>query len=225
MRITNWPQEDRPREKLLIKGESALTDAELIAILLKSGTRGKTALDLARELLIEYGSIKKLMLAPPPSLMHKPGLGSAKYTSLKAAIELGRRYLGEPMQVGATLNNSRATQQFLAERLREYTSEVFACLFMDNHFRLINYEELFYGTINETSIYPREIIRRALLQNAAKVILAHNHPSGCPVPSQADRQVTTLVRESLHLVDIAVVDHVIIGNPDNFSFAEAGMIP
>ncbi|VVC74899.1 hypothetical protein AQUSIP_01730 [Aquicella siphonis] len=224
MRITDWPQEDRPREKLLNRGENALTDAELIAIFLKSGTRGKTALDLARELLNEFGGIKKLMRAPSQSLIRKPGLGRAKYSTLKAAIELGRRYLGEPMQTGAALNNSRITQRFLADRLREHTSEVFACLFMDNHFRLICFEELFHGTINETSIYPREIVRRALIHNAAKIILAHNHPSGSPVPSEADRQVTALIKKTLHLVDIDVVDHIIIGNPDNFSFAEAGMI-
>lgn len=224
MRITDWPKEDRPREKLLLKGEKSLTDAELIAIFLKTGTHGKTALDIARELLLEFGSLKNVLRAPPLSLIKKSGIGSAKYACLKAAVELGRRYASESIPVGEVLNNSRITQRFLADRLREHASEVFACIFMDNHFRLISFEELFQGTINETNIYPREIIRRALLQNAAKIILAHNHPSGSPAPSQADKDVTVLIKRALQYVDIEVVDHVIVGNPDHFSFAEAGLM-
>lgn len=224
MPITDWPREDRPREKLLSKGEQSLTDAELIAILIKSGTRGKTALDIARELLSEYGNIKKLLSAPSRMLINKPGMGQAKHASLKAAIELGRRYLNEPLPINTILNSSRKTQQFLAQHLREYSNEVFACLFMDNHLRLIKFEELFFGTINETNIYPREIVRRGLLHNAAKIILAHNHPSGNPAPSTADKEVTLLIKQALNLVDIEVVDHIVIGNPDNFSFAEAGII-
>lgn len=224
MPITDWPHEDRPREKLMSKGEQTLTDAELIAILLKSGTRGKTALDLAKEMLNEFGNLKKLLSTPSQLLITKPGLGAAKYAALKAAIELGRRYLNEPLAIGSVLNNSRKTQKFLAEQLREHTNEVFACLFMDNHFRLIRYEELFHGTINEANIYPREIVRRGLAYNAAKIILAHNHPSGIPTPSIADKEVTLLIKQALSIMDIEVVDHIIVGNPENFSFAEAGMV-
>lgn len=224
MTINQWPKEDRPREKLLQKGEQALTDAELIAIFLNSGTRGKTALDIAKQLLTEYGSLKKLLRATPNELLQKPGVGSAKYAMIKAALELGRRYLQTPVQIGATLNSSSKTQLFLADRLREHVNEVFACLFLDNHFRLISFEELFFGTINQTSIYPREIVRRGLAHNAAKIILAHNHPSGQPTPSRADKEVTDLIKQALALVDMEVVDHIIIGNPGFYSFAMDGNI-
>jgi DNA repair protein RadC len=224
MPITDWPHEDRPREKLLHKGEQSLTDAELIAICLTSGTHGKSALDIAKELLSEFDGLKKLLRAPANSLIQKPGMGHAKYAVLRAAVELGRRYLNEQLSPGSMLNSSRITQQFIAQYLREYTNEVFACLFMDNHFRLIKFEELFFGTINEANVYPREIVRRGLAHNAAKIILAHNHPSGNPKPSTADKEVTTLIKQALLLVDIDVVDHIIIGNPENFSFAEAGLM-
>lgn len=224
MPITQWPLEDRPREKLLHKGPTHLTDAELIAIFIQTGTRGKTALDVAKEILMEFGGLKKLLRASPAALIGKRGIGKAKYAALRAAIELGRRYLSESIPVGAVLNNTRSTQKFLADRLRENSNEVFACLFMDNHLRLICYEELFFGTINEANIYPREIVRRGLLHNAAKIILAHNHPSGLAAPSQADKEVTNLIKQALELVDIEVVDHVIVGQPNNFSFAEAGLL-
>lgn len=224
MPITDWPQEDRPREKLLSKGEQSLTDAELLAIFLKTGTRKKTALDIARELLADYGNLKQVLSASSHSLTQKCGIGNAKYATLRAAIELGRRYLREPLPVGAVLNSSQKTQQFLAQHLREYTNEVFACLFMDNHFRLIRFEKLFFGTVNEANIYPREIVKQSLLHNAAKIILAHNHPSGNPAPSAADKEVTNLIKNALALIDVDVVDHVIIGNPANFSFAEAGIL-
>lgn len=224
MRITDWPFEDRPREKLLSKGEKALTDAELIAIFLKTGTRGKTALDMAKELLMEYGSLKKLLRAPPHLLNAKPGMGKAKYASLLAALELGRRYLNDNLNVGEVLNSSQATQSFLIHCLREHSNEVFACLFMDTHFRLISYEELFHGTIHSAIVYPREIVRRGLAHNAAKIILAHNHPSGRPQPSAADKDTTLLIKQALSLVDMEVVDHIIVGNPGSFSFAEAGIL-
>lgn len=224
MPITDWPLEDRPREKLLHKGEQSLTDAELLAIFLKNGTREKTALDIARELLIDYGTLKQVLCAPQHSLTKKCGIGNVKYATLQAAIELGRRYLKEPLAMGTVLNSSYKTQKFLADQLREYSNEVFACLFMDNHFRLLRFEKLFFGTVNEASIYPREIVKQSLMHNAAKIILAHNHPSGNPAPSAADKEVTELIRNALALIDVDVVDHVIVGNPGNFSFAEAGML-
>lgn len=224
MPITDWPYEDRPREKLLMKGERTLTDAELLAIFFKTGTRGKTALDLAKELLQEYGSLKKLLTLPDAILIEKRGLGPAKYAALKAAIELGRRYLNDYLPTGTILNDSRVAQKFVADQLREHANEVFACLLMDNRFRFISFEELFHGTVNEAHIYPREIVRRALFKNAAKIILAHNHPSGQSLPSHADKEVTQVIKQALALVDIDVVDHIIIGNPENFSFAEAGLI-
>lgn len=224
MSINHWPAEDRPREKLLQKGEQALTDAELIAILLQSGRRGQTALDIARELLHEYGGLRQCLRAPAQALTTKPGIGLAKYAMLKAALELGQRYLQEPVCLGTRLNTSRLTQQFLASRLRDQANEVFACLFLDQHLRLLAYETLFHGTIHEANIYPREIVRRALWHNAAKMILAHNHPSGNPNPSQADKAVTAQIQQALGLIDITVVDHIIIGHPDHFSFADAGLM-
>lgn len=224
MPITDWPKEDRPREKLLAKGEQVLTDAELIAIFLKTGTRGKTALDIAKELLTEYGSLKKLMRAPREALIRRSGLGTAKYAALKAALEFSRRYFNETLVKGELLRNSSVTQKFLAYRLKDYENEVFACLFMDNCCRLISFEELFHGTINEANIYPREIVRRGLMHNAAKIILAHNHPSGHPSPSIADKEVTELIKQAVALVDIQVVDHIIVGSGQNFSFADAGLM-
>lgn len=224
MPITQWPLEDRPREKLFRQGENHLTDAELIAIFLRTGIRGKTALDIAKEILQEFGTLKKLLRSPSANVIGTPGIGRAKYAMLRAALELGRRCYSENIPLGEVLNNTRKTQRYLADRLRDNSNEVFACLFLDNHLRLICYEELFFGTINEANIYPREIVRRGLLHNAAKIILAHNHPSGLPTPSQADKEVTQLIRHALELVDIEVVDHVIVGRPDNFSFAEAGLL-
>jgi DNA repair protein RadC len=223
MRITDWPIEDRPREKLLLKGEKTLTDAELLAIFIKTGMHGKTALDIAKELLQEFGSLKNLF-NPLSPLIKKPGIGKAKYATLKAAIELGKRYREEHISIGEVLNNSRSVQAFLMSHLSDYANEVFACVFMDNHFRLLRFEELFHGTIHSAQIYPREIVRRGLLLNAAKVILAHNHPSGLPAPSAADRKVTELIIQALSLVDIEVTDHIIVGNHQCFSFAEMGLL-
>lgn len=224
MPMTDWPKEDRPREKLLHKGAAVLTDAELVAIFLQTGTRGKTALDLARELLTEQQDLKKLIDSPAGLLQSKTGVGLAKYARLQAAIELGRRYFSTQIHPGDVLNSSRVTQAFLADRMRHYPNEVFACLFLDTQLRLISFEELFHGTINEASVYPREIVRRGLLLNAAKIIIAHNHPSGRAEPSQADREVTLLVQKALELVDIRLIDHIIVGNPDHFSFATAGLM-
>ena len=224
MTITDWPLEDRPREKLLNKGANTLTDAELLAIFLKTGTRGCTALDMAKALLMKYGDLKKLLQATPRALTAQQGIGPAKLAALKAAAELGRRYVHVSLPVGTVLDNSQLTQQFLADRLRDHTHEVFACLFMDTHFRLIHFEELFHGTINEAMVYPREIAQKSLLHHAAKIILAHNHPSGRPLPSTADKEMTQRVKQALALIDIEVIDHIIIGNPDNFSFADGGLI-
>lgn len=224
MPITDWPKEDRPREKLLSKGEAALTDAELIAIFLNTGIRGKTALDLAKELLTEQGGLKKLLQTPAKLLISKPGIGSAKYAALLAALDLGKRILKESVAIGEVLNNAQRTQHFLAHRMQQHQNEVFACIFMDTHFRLIQFEELFHGTVNQATVYPREIVRRSLHHNAAKVILAHNHPSGNATPSQADKEITRLIKDALAIVDIDVVDHIIIGHADYFSFAEMGLI-
>lgn len=224
MPMTDWPSEDRPNEKLLHKGEQSLTDAELIAIFIHAGNRENSALDIARNLLTQFGDLKKLLSAPPHELMKIKGIGPTKFARIKAAQELARRSLQENIAKGATLNNARSTQKFLADRLKHHPNEVFACLFLDQKLRLICYEELFHGTINQANIHPREIVRRGLLHNAAKIILAHNHPSGLPAPSTADKEVTLIIKDALSLVDIEVIDHIIIGHSENFSFAEKGLM-
>jgi DNA repair protein RadC len=224
MSIVHWPEYDRPREKLLMRGESALTDAELIAIFLRTGTRGKSAVDIARQLLDEFGGIKNLMQAPRMTLTHRQGIGQSKFAALKAAVELGRRCLTHPAEDGDKLNSSSKTRLMIADQLRHHTSEVFACLFMDIHLRLIRFDELFYGTVHEAVVYPREIVRRGLLYNAARIILAHNHPSGIALPSDADKMVTNNIKQALALVDMKLIDHIIVGRTDTFSFAEAGLI-
>lgn len=224
MPITAWPPADRPREKLLNRGADHLTDTELLAILLKSGIHGKSALDIARELIKQHGDLKTLLSLEQHQLTAVRGIGLAKLAYLKACLELGRRVQHTPFLPGTTLNSSKLTQAFTAQQLRESKNEVFACLFLDNRYRLIKFEKMFFGTINEASVYPREIVRRGLALNAANVILTHNHPSGQPLPSKADKVLTAHITQALALVDIRVTDHIIVGNPDTFSFAEAGLI-
>ncbi len=221
MSILNWPHEDRPREKLLAHSEQLLTDAELIAIFFQTGIRGKTALDLARDLLQQYGGLKKLMSAPKHLLLQQPGIGIAKYAALKAAIELGRRSTHLSIAPGQSLGNSQLTRAFMQERLQHHTKEVFACAFLDTHFHLISFEALFVGTVNQANVYPREMVKRTLELNAAKVILAHNHPSGDPNPSQADKEVTQTLVQALALIEVEVVDHLVVGR-EVYSFAEQG---
>jgi DNA repair protein RadC len=224
MAITNWPAEERPREKLLLRGAKNLSDAELLAIFLHTGTRGKTALDMARELLSEAGSLKKLLNSSAENLCRTLGFGKAKYAALKAAIELGQRYLDETVKIGEPLNSSSAAKRFLSQRLKDYPHEVFACLFLNSHHRLLGFEELFHGTINESNVYPREVVKRGLAYNAAKIILAHNHPSGNTTPSQADCDITLLLKQTLALVEIKVIDHIIVGHNDCLSLVESGYI-
>ncbi len=224
MTIAHWPLDEQPREKILLHGAKHLSDTELIAIFLRTGVRGKSAVEIARELLCEHGSLKNLFNADPNQLFQKKGLGKAKYAMLKAALELGRRYLEEDITLGEPLNNSLLTQRFIINRLTDYQNEVFACLFLDMQNRMICFDELFYGTINEANIYPREVVKRGLKHNAAKVIFAHNHPSGNATPSQADIEVTEILKKALALVEIQVIDHIVVGNKASFSFAEMGLI-
>ena len=225
MPIYDWPLEDRPREKLLLKGAANLTNTELIAIFLASGIRGHSAIDIARALLVQYGTLQKLFAAPKQDLLqHIKGLGPAKYASLQAAVELGRRYWHEQQISGEQLNDVQKVQGFLTYHLANRQYEVFACLFLTNRLHLITYEEIFFGTVNEIAIYPREIVRRSLLHNAVNIILVHNHPSGCPTPSLADQDVTALIKQAAEMVEVNVVDHLIIGKQGYFSFAKAGLL-
>ncbi|OAI49185.1 hypothetical protein AYO45_00360 [Gammaproteobacteria bacterium SCGC AG-212-F23] len=224
MTIANWPINEQPQEKLLEYGAKHLSDAELLAIFLRTGIRGKTALDIARELLQECGDLKKLCSMEAHYFFQKKGLGKAKYAMLKAALELGKRFLYEELPRGTPLKNSIETKRFLQSRLQHYTREVFAVLFLDNHYRVITFEELFFGTLTEASVYPREVVIRALAHNAAKVILTHNHPSGNSAPSESDHILTAQIRQALALVDIDVIDHVIIGRDESVSFVETGVL-
>jgi len=224
IKITDMPLEERPREKLLQRGAQALTNTELLAIFLRTGVAGKTALDLARDLLEEFGDLRRLLGADKKQFCKAKGLGDAKYVQLKACVELSRRYLRECLERGDALTNPDDTRNFLMSELSGRDYEVFGCLFLDNKHRLINYEELFYGTIDGASIYPREVVKRTLQHNAAALILAHNHPSGIAEPSPADISITKRLREALNLIDVRVLDHFVVGDGYCVSLAERGLV-
>jgi DNA repair protein RadC len=224
MSIKNWPANERPREKLLEKGSGALTDAELLAIFLRTGIKGKTAVDLAKELLDEFGSLQALLTADESQFCKGKGLGSAKYTQLQAVLEMAKRHYIEILEKEDSFTNPDTIRAYLKAQLRGYKHEVFACLFLDSQNRIIKLEELFKGTIASTSVYPREVAKQALYHNAASVIFAHNHPSGDTKPSQADKNITEKLKQSLSLFDIRVLDHFIIGDGQPYSFAEHGFL-
>jgi len=223
MSIADWPADERPREKLLQRGSEALSDAELLAIFLRTGIKGKSAVDLARDLLSDFGSLRELMCASQDSFCQHMGLGPAKFAQLQAVLEMAKRHLYEELQRGNALENPTATKNYLASQLRAYKHEVFAGLFLDNRHRVIQFEELFTGTIDGASVYPREVVKKAMGFNAAAVIFAHNHPSGVSEPSQADRNITHRLRDALELVDVRVLDHIIVGD-ELISFAEKGYL-
>ncbi|MCU7916627.1 MAG: DNA repair protein RadC [Candidatus Thiodiazotropha sp. (ex Gloverina cf. vestifex)] len=222
MPITDWPIEERPREKLLQRGTASLSDAELLAIFLRTGVAGQTAVDLARSLLNEFGGLRQLLAADQQRFCQ--GLGLAKFAQLQAILEMSRRYLQEQLIQTDTLSNPQETRSYLQAKLRHYPYEVFSCLFLDNRHRVICFEELFRGTIDGASVHPREVVKRSLEHNAAALILAHNHPSGVAEPSQADRQITAHLKQALALVDIRVLDHIVIGEGEPVSLAEREMI-
>ncbi len=224
MAIKDWPAEDRPREKLLQKGAEALTDAELLAIFLRTGVKGKSAVDLARELLNDFGSLKALLEADCRRFCRANGLGSAKYAQLQAVLQMAKRHFEEILQRENALTSPEITRAYLSAQLKGYSYEVFACLFLDNQHRVLRFEELFRGTIDGTGVYPREVAKKALLYDAAAVIFAHNHPSGVCEPSQADRAITGKLKKALELFDVRVLDHFIVGDGLPYSFAEHGLI-
>ncbi|HEX5160790.1 MAG TPA: DNA repair protein RadC [Steroidobacteraceae bacterium] len=222
--INQWPAGERPRERLLELGAPALSDAELMAVVLGSGTAGASALDIARELLTRFGSLRRLLTADQGTLLDQRGLGPARFATLMAALELARRHYREALRAGPALNAPAATRQFLTAQLRDRPYEVFCCLHLDNRHRLIHFEEVFRGTIDGASVHPREIVRQALHYNAAALIFAHNHPSGVAEASQADELITRRLRDALALVDIRVLDHLIVGDNNCLSFAERGLL-
>ena len=206
------------------KGGSALSDAELLAVLLRHGTRGRSALDLARDILKSFHSLRKLIAADRERFCAEPGLGLARFAELQASIEISRRQLTERLRAGPSLASPRATSDFLIAKLRDLEHEVFCCLYLDKRHRLIEFEELFRGTIDGASVHPREIVKLALQHNAAAIIVAHNHPSGIAEPSQADEIITLRIKEALALVDIRLLDHIVVGDGICVSLAERGLI-
>jgi DNA repair protein RadC len=224
MSIRDWPSTERPREKLLARGAGSLSEAELLAILLHTGIPGRSAVDVARHLLVEFQSLRGLLSAAPERACAAPGLGPARFARLQAALELARRHYQERMQIGCALANPKATREFLQMRLRDLTHEVFCCVYLDNRNRVTGFEELFRGTLDGASVHPREVVKHALARNAAAVILAHNHPSGVAEPSQADEIITQRLKEALGLVDIRVLDHIVVGDGACESFAERGLL-
>ena len=224
MAIRDWPADERPREKLLANGAESLSDAELLAILLRTGIRGRSALELARDALGNFRSLRKLIAADRARFCAQAGLGPARYAELQAAIEIARRQLGETLRSGPALASPRATRDYLCARLRDLEHEVFCCLYLDNRHRLIHFEPLFRGTIDGASVHPREVVKQALLWNSAAVIVAHNHPSGVPEPSQADEWITQRIKDALALVDIRLLDHIVVGDGASVSLAERGLL-
>ncbi len=224
MAITDWPEGERPREKLLTRGAASLSDAELLAIFLRTGVTGKSAVDLARELLNKYGNLTQLFAASEADFCEVHGLGQAKYVQLQAVLEMSRRALKEELQRGDALNSPRAVRDYLQLLLGARQQEVFLVLFLDTQHRVIASEELFHGTLSQTSVYPREVVKRALAHNAAAVIFAHNHPSGVAEPSQSDQLLTDALKQALNLVDVRVLDHFIVGTGKILSFAERGLM-
>jgi len=223
MPITDWPAAERPREKLLARGAAALTDAELLAIFLRTGIAGHTAVDLARDLLGRFGSLRGLLRADREDFCVTRGLGEAKYAQLQAVLEIARRHLAEAMAGREALKDPSAVRRLLQARLRDREHETFAALFLDNQHRVIAFDELSQGTIDGASVYPREVIKAALRHGAAAVIFAHNHPSGVAEPSAADRTLTERLKSALAQVDIRVLDHFVVGE-QVVSFAERGWL-
>jgi len=225
MSISTWPAGERPREKMLLRGAAALSDAELLAAILGTGSSGRSVLELARELLQLFGSLQGVLAASCEEMKAVPGMGVARFTLLQASLELARRYSLERLQKpGAVLTSPEHTRRFFHCHLRDVSREVFSCLFLDSQHAVIRCEDLFWGTLDGAAVYPREVVKRALQLRAGAVIFAHNHPSGVAEPSAADRRITERLQAALALVDVRVLDHIIIGCGEHFSFADGGLL-
>ncbi|WP_292932034.1 DNA repair protein RadC [Noviherbaspirillum sp.] len=222
MAINHWPEDQRPRERLIKHGPHMLSDAELLAVFLRVGVAGKSAVDLGRDMIGHFGSLNSMFTASLNDFSKLHGLGPAKYAQLQAVMELARRSLTEELRMGEVLSSPQAVRQYLQLMLAKKPYESFAVLFLDVKNRLVAAEELFRGTLTQTSVYPREVVKAALSHNAASIILAHNHPSGTPEPSMADRTLTGALKQALALVDIRVLDHFIVAGKQVYSFAEHG---
>ena len=224
MGIADWPLQERPRERMLAQGAGSLSDAELVAVCLRSGIRGKSAVDLARELIAGFGGLAGLLAADHASLLEVRGMGAAKAAQFAAVLELARRSLREDLKAGSALTSPGAVRDYLRLALGGRPHEVFMCIYMDAQHRVTATAELFRGTLTQTSVYPREVVKAALAANAAAVIFAHNHPSGVAQPSQADELLTRQLKEALALVEVKVLDHFIVAGNQALSFAERGLL-
>ena len=224
MTLKQFPAADRPRERLLAHGPLPLTDAELLAIFLRTGTGGRDALALARELLARTGGLRQLVDLPLVDFLTLPGLGLARYAELQAALELTRRYFRTNLERRPAISGPDGAKDFLVAQFKSLRREVFACLFLDTRHQLITFEVLFFGTLDATTVHPREVVKRVLELNAAAVILAHNHPSGVAEPSAADQALTRRLREALALVDVRVLDHIVAADGCAVSFADRGWL-
>ena len=222
MSIRDWPAAERPREKLLQHGSGSLSDAELLAIFLRTGVSGKSAVDLARHLLSEFGSLRALLEADLRAFCRQLGLGPAKFSQLQAVLEMSRRHLAERLRRESALESPQAVRDYFKALLRHEPHEVFGCLFLDTQHRMLAFEVLFRGSIDSASVYPRQVVKRALAHNAAAVIFCHNHPSGISEPSQADRTLTRRLIQALDLIEVRVLDHFIVGDGQPLSMVERG---
>jgi len=221
--LRHWPEQNRPRERLLSEGARNLSDAEILAIILRTGTQGKSVVQLAQELLNQFGSLRGLLSCDFNQIKSIKGLGLAKYSQIVAVKEIAQRSLKHELCEKPIINSAKLANQFLLTTMRDYHSEVFACLLMNAKNQLIRYEELFAGSVNHASVYPREVVKLVLKYNASSVIFAHNHPSGSHEPSIADKQITFRLKQALDLIDVTVLDHVIVGET-TYSMAEHGML-
>lgn len=224
MPIREWPKSERPRERLIARGAEALSDSELLAVILGSGVRGSSAVDVARRLIGRFGSIHGLLQAKRPDCLKAGGLGPARYAMLRAALELARRHHLDALRAEPVLASAASLREFLLAQLRGKPYEIFCCLHLDARHRLIRFEELFRGTVDGAAVHPRELVRQALAHNSAAVILAHNHPSGVAEPSHADELITRRVRDALALIDVRVLDHIVVGGGTCISFADRGLL-
>jgi DNA repair protein RadC len=224
MSIAQWPEQDRPREKLLERGPQALSDAELLAIFLGTGTRGCSAVDMGRKLISHFGGLRKVLDADQQAFTAVRGLGPGKYVLFRAALELYSRYLMEQMQREDALTSTSATRQYVKARLRASEREIFLCLYLDSQHRVISEEELFRGTLDGSMVHPREVVKRCLYHNAGAMIFVHNHPSGVAEPSQADISITRRLKQALDLIGVRTLDHLVVGDSEVTSLAERGLI-
>ena len=222
--LQSWPLSERPREKLLQKGASSLSDSELLAIFLRTGTQGKNVMELAREIIIHFGSLKSLFSATEKEFCQIKGLGKAKYVQLQACLEMSQRHIEEEISKQDAMQNPNQVKRYVQSRLMDKPNEVFAAIFLDNQHHVLAFEELFFGTINSSSVHPRVVIQRSLFHNAAAVIVAHNHPSGVSEPSISDIDITKTLKTALAMVDVRLLDHLVVASHQVTSLAERGQI-